>query len=315
MTKPTTLCIVAGGSGGHILPALTLAQMHSPQHVLFFSSTKAIDSTIAPHVTRIPLALPPMPGKKLWRYPGYFLSFARCTWQAWQHLRATRPSKIISTGGQLGIPVCLAGKLLGIPIEVYELNARPGRAMRVLGKLATRVCYVFDECGKYLPKAEKVAYPVRFSGGAKQDPHNTLLILGGSQGSAEVNQLVKNWITPSEFSIIHQVGAREDMDAWQRFYAERKIPAEVFTYRHDLQECYERATHAIARAGAGTIFELAHFGIPTVLVPLAGAQSHQVHNAQAIARQNELFSVCGPQPTQKQFNESLAHLFRDRKSH
>ena len=336
-----TLCIVAGGSGGHILPALTLAQSHNPSQIIFFSSTKAIDSTIAPHVTKIPLGLPALPSKKLWRYPAYLLALAAATVQAWRVLRMHRPAKIISTGGQLGIPVCLAGRLLNIPIEVYELNARPGRAMRVLGKLATKVYCVFDECKKFIPRSILVKYPVRFkshstphpldttfspecvcrtciegSGHAVEHGTQTLLILGGSQGSRELNELVRGWVAGKQVDVIHQVGAREDRGEWEAFYAAHNLNAEVFTYRENLEDTYQRARVAVARAGAGTIFELMHFNIEAVLVPLALAANHQVHNAQVIAKKHPaLFTVLQPQPTQEQFNNALEHLLRDRNPH
>ncbi len=320
MQGGVTICIVAGGSGGHILPAITLAEACNPSSILFFSSSKAIDGTIASHIKKIPLALPPLPGKKLWRYPGYVLRLVHSTMQAWNQLHKERPEKIISTGGQTGIPVCMAGKMLRIPIEVYELNARPGRAMSVLSKLASRIYYVFDECAAYLPKnkSTKINYPLRFSGelpGAVATRTQTLLILGGSQGSQELNKLMQDTSLPAGTSVIHQVGVRENIEKWQQFYTKRGITADVFVYRENLQDCYARATHAIARAGAGTIFELAHYKIPTVLVPLADAASHQVHNAQAIAKQNPQFTVCGPRPAHGQFAQALNHLLGDRKPH
>ncbi len=313
MSQASTLCIVAAGSGGHILPAFTLAR--GAQKVLFFSSTKTLDAALAKqapdNTTHIQLTLPKVPGRKLFRYPGYFLSLAKCTLHAFRILRKHKPHKIISTGGQLGIPVCLAGKLLCIPIEVYELNARPGRAMRVLSKLATQVLYVFDECANYLPKnkRKKTSYPLRVTTERKRGAEK-ILVLGGSQGSRQLNNLVRAcYLT----NVIHQVGGQENLEEWEAFYKDRD--ADVFAYRDNLAESYSQAGFAIARAGAGTIFELLHFKIPTLLVPLAASTtSHQVYNAQAIAREHpDLFVALEPNPTQEQFQEALAHLFRDAK--
>ncbi len=319
MIQSSCICIVAAGSGGHILPAFTLAR--ASKNILFFSSSKSLDAMIAREApagtVHVELALPAMPGKNLFRYPAYLFALAKCTVQALRVLRKSRPKIIISTGGQLGIPVCLAGKLLRIPIEVYELNSRPGRAMQVLSRLATRVHYVFMECAIYLPKKKRVhsEYPLRYAS-TQASGGNKILILGGSQGSRELNKLVRG-LDLKNHSVIHQLGGQEDVLQWQSFYKKRGIDADVFSYRDNLQECYEQASFAIARSGAGTIFELLYFGIRAVLVPLAATTtSHQVHNARAIAREHpKLFHALGPRPTQEQLSEALAHLTRDRKSH
>ncbi|MBA2307421.1 hypothetical protein H0W26_04785, partial [Candidatus Dependentiae bacterium] len=130
------------------------------------------------------------------------------------------------------------------------------------------------------------------------DSHKkTLLVLGGSQGSQALNQLVETFITrhPDKASclqVIHQAGAGKSK-AVDFFYRKKGVTARVFEYEHTLQYAYAAADYVIARAGAGTLFELEFFNKKTMLIPLESASTlHQVDNAQAfIARNPALFSM------------------------
>jgi len=312
-TPPSAICYVAGKSGGHILPALTLARHYKQQNpqaqVLFFSTDCAMDKSliadqeVVDHY--VPLSLGDVPYKKILAYPRYIWDACASFFTSLRHLRKHRPQSVISTGGYIAIPVCLAAKLLGIPITIFELNVVPGKATLWLAPLAHKLLICFEQTATHLPKytCTLTPYPLRYS---EQDKHGnqltalaemgfsphkkTILLLGGSQGSVFLNKLLHNWLEQvpqlhSTLQIVHQTGSYDTTD-WKSLYTAFGIPAIVFDYCDNLQPYYTVADLIISRAGAGTLFETAFFGTCCITIPLETATTaHQTDNAQAMAQQ------------------------------
>lgn len=226
-----------------------------------------------------------------------------------------KPSEVISTGGLLSIPVFIAAWLRGAQLTLYELNVIPGKATRFLARWADKLLITFEQTrsrfGQLSNKCTLVEYPIRFTAADREiskvqaceninaliregsshallfNPElKTFFILGGSQGSSLLNGLVKQWVkldAHPEIQIIHQTGNSDGFD-WKDFYAQQGIPACVFSYHHQIEQCYTAADLVLCRAGAGTLFELAFFTKHSVVIPLAGhADNHQIFNAQALA--------------------------------
>ena len=163
------------------------------------------------------------------------------------------PKKIISTGGLLSIPVCLAARFLNIPVDLYELNAIPGKASLFLSKLATSIFVTFEECSQhFFCNCDYVEYPLRFS---KQDKaydkakvlrylgldenKKTIFLLGGSQGSILLNSVFGEWVRKNkkfhkDLQIIHQTGAI-DVNDWETFYRDLGITHYTFEYSDDIK--------------------------------------------------------------------------------
>ena len=315
-----TLCFVAGKSGGHLLPCITQAEQIIAQNknskAYLFSSGTELDKTIMqkhPKIEHfIPTSIGSLPYKQPWKMPYFCYELGSYFLRTWQKLREIKPDKIISFGGMISIPVCLAGKLLGIPFELYELNVKPGKTVSFLSYFTNSVNICFTQTAQYLKHTQCVLtdYPVRFT--PKDLTHNkkdllkkfnfdsnrkTVLILGGSQGSVFVNQMIKHYFETNEsacknLQIFHQTGV-EDHDNYETFYKKNKIPSLVFTYNEQLQDLYNLSDLVICRAGAGTLFEVKFFKKPCIIVPLqAEANNHQVENAYAMAKMlPEQFSV------------------------
>jgi UDP-N-acetylglucosamine--N-acetylmuramyl-(pentapeptide) pyrophosphoryl-undecaprenol N-acetylglucosamine transferase len=313
------ICFVAGRSGGHLLPALTLAQKHKKEYpdsrILFFSTGTPLDTALVknrPCIDRyIQLNLENIPRSPL-RMIGFslrvFTSFCSSIW----YLLRNKSKKVVSLGGYISIPVCLAARTLRIPVELYELNAVPGKATKFLAPFAKNIAICFEEAKNGLPqkKCTLTEYPIRFSPATKQIDHTdinnklgfssdrkTILILGGSQGSLFINRTVERWLekNPSllnKVQIIHQTGAQDKND-WKGSYKQHDIPAIVFDYCEQIEDYYTAADLIICRSGAGTLFEVAHFAKKCVTIPLEAATTdHQVDNAYAIAkRYPTLFTV------------------------
>lgn len=310
-----TLCIVAGKSGGHIVPGLTIAQQKQKDNpdlrIIFFSTDSPLDKKIIvkaslKNMQHHTLPLAAIPYRKPWKFPLFFYSclyaLLTCCIQLYRH----KPSQIISMGGIISLPVCLAGFVLRIPIHLYELNAMPGSAVTFLARFATTIHICFDTAKKQLPahKCVVTSYPIRYPTSAVQtyehktrktvdsaDHKKTVLILGGSQGSQFINNLIKNlfetqpWLT-NHLHVIHQIG-NDVSTSWQDWYKQRHIDAHVFTYHDDLAHYYRSADVVVCRSGAGTLFETLFFNIPLITIPLeTHTTDHQIHNARALVEQH-----------------------------
>lgn len=307
-----TICFVAGNSGGHILPGLTYAQTireRDNSSIIFFSTMKPLDMKLLyknPLITRhIPFNIDAVPTQKLsFAMIRFLYATVRIFFESLIYLTYYRPKKIISTGGYISIPVCYAGALLRIPIELFELNVEPGKAVRFLSPLAQTIKICFPATSSYLPKAPCVVtdYPLRFSRTERALsttdartslnllPHRkTIFFIGGSQGSAFLNWLAQTWLEklPNQLAVqvLHQTGDASTYD-WQALYEKKGIPASVFTFVPNLAPYYAAADVVVCRAGAGTLFETVSFNKKSIVIPLiTPTTSHQKDNAYALRKQ------------------------------
>jgi UDP-N-acetylglucosamine--N-acetylmuramyl-(pentapeptide) pyrophosphoryl-undecaprenol N-acetylglucosamine transferase len=303
-----TICCVAGKSGGHIIPCLTIAHNKNHIHntttnVLFFSANTPLDKTILSNNSavswHIMLPLSSRAGsllKTMWHAcTSFMISFF--------YLCKHKPAEIITTGGIVAIPTCIAGFILRIPITLYSLDAVPGKAIQALTPLATSVITPFTTSKHYFPahKCSIAPYPIKYQSAVhNSDKHiaqeklglsqnkKTVLILGGSQGSLFLNQCMQQWINdtsckPNNIQVIHQTGSIDDTN-WKQLYASQNITSHVFSYYPDLALMYAAADLIICRAGAGTLFEIKFFNKQCIIIPLmTTTTTHQVDNAHAMA--------------------------------
>lgn len=299
-----TICFVASGSGGHIIPCLSLAEQYKKKDpsisFIFFTSKKKLDREIInknPLIKRvITLSLYQTSSQNPLLLMPYLFSLGRSLIYSFYILCSQKPLKIISTGGVLSIPVCIAAKILKIPIELWELNAEPGKTIYFLARWANKINVCFKETISYFKpdqcRLEK--YPLRSSIIAPQEDSTTtlpltILILGGSQGSIFINETIKAWlITVPELcktiKIIHQAGM-ESLESVQQFYVQKAITAEVFDYHDSLEKYYKEAHIIISRSGAGSLFEIVFFNKYCITIPLETASTkHQTANARAFAK-------------------------------
>lgn len=318
--KYHNICFVAGKSGGHILPCITLAQQavnkHPHYEVMFFSTASPFDkqlvngNAIIKHY--IPLSLSAFPKTNLLGYPKFLWRLMASFFTSFNYLRRLKPEVVISTGGYISIPVCLAARLLKIPVELYELNAIPGKAISFLAPLAHKIWICFEKTTQYLPahKCTLTSYPIKFTDQTKDVTHQqaleaigftagrkTILVLGGSQGSLFINAAMrilfeKNPTLKDKIQIIHQTGASDSTD-WKAMYADLAIPSLVFSYSDELAAYYAAADLVICRSGAGTLAEVSFFNKLCVTIPLETATTnHQVDNAvAAVQMRPDLFKI------------------------
>jgi UDP-N-acetylglucosamine--N-acetylmuramyl-(pentapeptide) pyrophosphoryl-undecaprenol N-acetylglucosamine transferase len=319
-TQPV-FCCVAGKSGGHIIPGVTLMYKYAKEQtgqVLFFSTDSDLDQNILQQYTFIkyyvPLSCSPLESRSFFSLCKFAVQCSICFVKSLYYFMKLRPKKIITTGGYIALPVCYAGWILGIPYELFELNAVPGKATLFLSKRASKIYCCFPQAVPFFKSAYGIQvclheYPVRFT---KQDKiskemarehlginttKKVLLVLGGSQGSEFINSLVmcqaaKSLRIRDNWFIVHQTGASK-VAAVRDFYVTHTITARVFDYTTAMALYYAAADFVVTRAGAGTLFELLFFQRPALIIPLeTETTDHQKSNAYAFAQvYGQLYTV------------------------
>lgn len=314
LSTALTICFVAGKSGGHLLPSITQAtqikQANPITQIYLFSSGSKLDHKIVDkhqHINHVtPTSLDNPPYQKPWLLPWFACKTAWCFIKSIYLLKQINPAKMISFGGFIAIPVCLAAKVLGIPFEIYELNVEPGKATMFLSKFTDTIHTCFISTKNYFPtkKCIHFDYPIRFTqhdlifdkqqllSEYKLKPdRKTVLILGGSQGSILLNEVFKEMIEKypqiaCKVQVIHQTGTTDSFN-YQEFYAQHHVPAHVFGYCERLQDFYNLADMIICRAGAGTLFEIKFFNKQCVTIPHETANTnHQIKNVLELQAEN-----------------------------
>ncbi len=298
------LMIAGGGTGGHIYPAIAIAQewvARSPaRRVVFVGTERGLEKTIVPKAG-FPLELISVGGLKgkglgdtirnLFLLPRGFV-------QAFSLIGKQRPTVVLGVGGYSSGPVLLAAKLRGTPTAIHESNAFPGLANRVLARIVTAAAVAFEAAATRMkrPDAVVTGNPIRkefFDAGssirpAKSDSRKRLLVFGGSQGSRTINEAMIGallFLAPlrERIDIVHQTGPA-DLEKVQAGYRASAFPnARVVPYLDPIVAEIAAADLAVARSGAMTVGELAAVGRAAILIPFAAAtDNHQELNARAV---------------------------------
>jgi UDP-N-acetylglucosamine--N-acetylmuramyl-(pentapeptide) pyrophosphoryl-undecaprenol N-acetylglucosamine transferase len=318
-----SVLIMAGGTGGHVFPALAVADvlLRKGVRVQWLGTTRGIEADLVPKAG-IPLhtiSVAGLRGKGLRAQLLAPFQLLRALWQSLQLLKQLNPDCVLGLGGFASGPGGLAAWLLRKPLVIHEQNAVPGTTNRVLSLIAKRVLLGYPRAIDSA-KAEYVGNPVRAAIAHLPVPEKRwnvrtgsmrLLVLGGSLGAQPINQVVPAAIAalPENMrpEIIHQTG-RTHCAAVADNYRALNVAARVEPFIDDMAAVYGWADVVLCRAGALTVAELAAAGVGAVLVPLPHAiDDHQTHNARWLSEQR-----AGLLLPQSEFTvENLSKLFRD----
>lgn len=289
------ILIMAGGTGGHVFPALAVANYLAEQgwQMSWLGTKGGLESRVVPaHKIDIDwLSVAGVRGKGLFSKIKAVLLLIKACGQAWRILRRRKPDVVLGMGGFVSGPGGLVAKLMGIPLVIHEQNRVPGTTNRLLAKWANRVLEAFP--GSFDKKINALwsGNPLRkeLIGIPEKKEHQPgdavrLLVIGGSQGAQVLNQVVPDAVAVvSGLKVRHQTGEIMRTQVEQR-YQELGVDAEVSAFIEDMAEAYRWADIAVCRAGAMTVSELAAAGIPAVLIPLPHAiDDHQNANARYLA--------------------------------
>lgn len=293
--------IMAGGTGGHVFPALAVAKVLRDRGVpvVWLGAPTGMESRLVP-ANGFPIEwvrVAGIRGKGVLAWLLAPLSVLRAVAQARAVLRRVRPRAVLGAGGFASGPGGIAAWLLRIPLLVHEQNAVAGLTNRWLARLATQVLEAFPNSFGPGVRARCIGNPVRAEIAASPPPAQRfagradpprVLVLGGSQGAQRLNRLLPEALSLIESrdrpQVRHQTGER-GLEAVRAAYAQSQIQAVVLPFIDDMAAAYSWADLAICRAGALTISELQAAGLGAVLVPFPSAvDDHQTKNAEVMVR-------------------------------
>ena len=290
---PKTILIMAGGTGGHIFPALAVAHQlrDAGWRVVWLGNPDGMEARLVPQhgFEMVWVKFSALRGKGLLRKLLLPLNLLRGFWQGLQAIRQVKPDVVLGMGGYITFPGGMMAALTGVPLVLHEQNSVAGLANRVLAGVADRIATGFPEVFK---KGAWLGNPVRPEIAAIAPPAERMagrsdalrvLVIGGSLGAAALNEIIPQGmarLTAGELpQIVHQAGEKH-LDALKANYAAAGVPAHCVAFIDDMAGAYEWADLVICRAGALTVAELAAAGVASILVPYPHAvDDHQTGNA------------------------------------
>ena len=288
-----TILIMAGGTGGHIFPALAVAEKMRERgwRVVWMGNPEGMEARLVPQhgFEMLNLKFAALRGKGILRKLLLPLNLLRGFWQAQKAIRQVQPNVVLGMGGYITFPGGMMAALLGKPLVVHEQNSVAGLANRVLAGVADRIATGFPEVlakgvwagNPVRPEIAKMAPPAERFAGRTGALH--LLVIGGSLGAQALNEMVPQAMAllgeNERPQIVHQAGEKH-IEALKANYAAVGVAAHCVSFIEDMAGAYEWADLVICRSGALTVAELAAAGVASILVPFPHAvDDHQTGNA------------------------------------
>ena len=296
MVAGGNILIMAGGTGGHVFPALAVARYlrDAGVEVVWLGTRRGLEARVVPEAG-FPIEYISISGLRGKGMLGWLLAPAHLSialWQASKVCRRCRPGAVLGLGGFVTGPGGLAAWLLRRPLVIHEQNAIAGLTNRLLSHLAQRVLEAFPGSFSAAIKTEHTGNPVRADIAALPLPARRigehegpcrLLVIGGSLGAQALNEIVPQALAllPAEDRplVWHQAGQHKD-ETTDKNYIAAAVEGRVEPFIADMAEAYGWADLVICRAGALTVSELAAAGLGAILVPYPHAvDDHQTRNA------------------------------------
>jgi UDP-N-acetylglucosamine--N-acetylmuramyl-(pentapeptide) pyrophosphoryl-undecaprenol N-acetylglucosamine transferase len=321
--------LAGGGTGGHVTPALALAEELSAggDEVLLVGSERGLETRLVPEAGFELVRLPSRQfmGKSPLDRLRSLVALAAGTRAALGVLARFRPHAVLSVGGYAAAPAVLAAALRRVPLAVVNPDAVPGRVNRYSARLARLVFAGIGGAAAFPDPARVRCFGVPLRRGLverfavarprrRPEPPYRLLVFGGSQGARQLNRTLPEALPELgglPLEVVHQTG-EADLEPVAEAYARAGVRAEVLAFEPDMPSRYEWADLALCRAGAITVAELALVGLPALLVPLpSAADDHQTANARALEAAGAALRLDPRSLTGKELAEALRSLCAD----
>ena len=289
--------LAGGGTGGHVIPALAIAQQLKKDHgakVLFIGTARGIENRLVPaagfELERVKVGA--LNRVSLATRLRTLVDLPLAVWDASRLLVEFGADVVIGVGGYASGPAMGAAILRGIPTIAFEPNVVPGFANRMVASRVSMAAVQFEQTGRYFREYEVTGVPVRpaffeIAPRAATATPTTLLVFGGSQGAHAINQAVLAALPALRerlpgLRIVHQTGERDYNDA-RAGYQGSGLEVEVSAFIHDMPGAFAGADLLVCRSGASTVGEVTAAGKPAILIPFPrAADDHQKVNAQAL---------------------------------
>ena len=305
--KNPRFIISGGGTGGHIYPAVAIAnelKSRFPEaEFLFVGAKDKMEMQKVPHAGYAikGLWISGIQRKITFDNAMFPLKLASSMWNSFKIIKSFKPDVVIGTGGFASGAVLKAASMLNIPTVIQEQNSYPGITNKLLAKKANKICVAYENLEQFFPKDKMIltGNPVRqdlievadkkeaiayFNLDANK---KTLLVLGGSLGARRINQLIEkelDFLLSQNIQIIWQCG-KLYLNDYAKYNEKENVQVVAFIDRMDL--VYAAADVVISRSGASSVSELCIVGKPTIFIPSPNvAEDHQTKNAKAISDKN-----------------------------
>lgn len=320
MSKRSIL-IMAGGTGGHIMPGLAVADVLRAEGwtVTWLGAPNSMEAELVPkHGYEVAwVNFSGLRGKGVMRKLLLPFNLLRALGQSAAAMFRHRPDVVLGLGGYITFPGGLMAAMLRRPLVIHEQNSIAGLSNKVLARIAQRTLSGFPDV---LPGVEWCGNPVRTSIAALPDPAQrygarsgklNVLVVGGSLGAKALNEALPQALAsmPEDARphVLHQTG-KQHFDVVQQLYRIADVEADIRPFLEDMAGCYANADVVICRAGALTVAELAAAGVASILVPFPFAvDDHQTHNARFLSERGAAVLL----PQTELNAEGLAQLLRD----
>jgi UDP-N-acetylglucosamine--N-acetylmuramyl-(pentapeptide) pyrophosphoryl-undecaprenol N-acetylglucosamine transferase len=328
-TDPGPVLIMAGGTGGHVFPALAVARVLRDRGVavVWLGVPDSMESRLVP-ANGFPIEwvrIAGIRGKGLKTKLFAPVRIIKAVAQAVGVLRRVQPRSVLGAGGYVSGPGGIAAWLLRVPLLIHEQNAIAGMTNRWLARLASQVLEAFPHSFGPGARARTIGNPVRADIAAVAPPtmrfagresRARLLVFGGSQGAQRLNTVVPQALARVDAEIRpqvrHQAGER-GLAAARDAYSQAKVEAEVMPFIDDMAAAYAWADLAVCRAGAMTVAELQAAGLGAIFVPLAVAtDDHQTKNAEVMVKSGAARLIQERDLTPERLGAVISELVADR---
>ena len=315
--KKLNLLIAASGTGGHLFPALAVAEQLPDYHIEWLGVPNRLETTLVPksyplHTINIEGFQTSFGLKTLLVLGKFMTAIAKVK----TLLQEKEIDLVFSTGGYIAAPTIIAAKLTKIPVIIHESNFLPGKVTKLFAPWCDLVALGFQDTATYLPKANTtwVSTPVR-SQFLQPQPLDLpipsgvplLVVVGGSQGAIALNKIVRQcarqWLEKG-ITIVHLTGNKDPDLATFKHENYLEMP-----FYDNMAALFQRADLAISRSGAGTLAELAVTKTPAILIPYPfAAEDHQYYNAKVFAEENAVYLFRQSELTVDLLNKTVLNL-------
>lgn len=320
MASPRLL-IAASGTGGHLFPALAVAEQLPDYHIEWLGVPDRLETQLVPDIYKLhTVSVEGFQTRLGWKTVKILARLLRSIFQVRSLLKQGQFDGVFTTGGYIAAPAVIAARLLGLPVILHESNALPGKVTRLLSRWCSVVALGFEAAALHLPgmKTIYVGTPVRqqFLSDATELPNLAipaevplLAVVGGSQGALAINKLVRQcapaWLQTGCW-ILHQTG---DNDPEAKSLEHPHYIA--LPFYEQMAALFRRADLVISRAGAGTLTELAITQTPSILIPYPyAADDHQTYNAKVFANAGAALLVQQATLTPEQLEQQVLDLLQ-----
>ena len=315
--------IGVGKSGGHIFPALSLAGCVNEKlediEIFFAGGGDDLERKIfsKERYRHFIIQAEPMPYRISAAYLKFSVKLILALIKSWRILGKIKPDIVIGFGGAASGPLVFAARLKGIPTVIHEQNIIPGRTNKILANFVDAIAISFSQTRPFFSRRNKIieiltgrflrpleiiltGNPIRNSSSDKDRPLKTIgsgdknnqveftvLVMGGSQGSSQLNKLAWQVFSGmkkenrNRLRIIHITG-EDEYQKIKEYYQQMEFSSEVFSFCDSMDDIYSSSNLVLSRAGASAISEITAHGLASILIPYRFAVDHQLANAQML---------------------------------